>query len=76
MTEQYPMLIAYDMAKKQIGCVLLQVGFGGTIDNFSLAKFNNWLVAPTDNLKLYTIHNQEELTKAIELTNKAHPKNI
>lgn len=76
MIEQYPMFIVYDMTKKQIGCALLQAGYGGTIDNFSLLKFNNWLVAPTDNLKLYTIHSQEELTKVIEITNKAHPKSI
>lgn len=68
----FPMFVVYDKTRKQIGCALLQAIYGGTIDNFSLMFFNNWLLFPTDELALYKINSQEKLDAVIELTNKTH----
>lgn len=66
----FPITIAYDMIKKKPGCALLQAIYGGTIDNFSLQQFetDNWLLAPTTDLKLYTLKDQNELHMAIKIT--------
>jgi len=74
MSVKYPILLVYDMSRKQVGCALLQASCGGTIDNFSLAMFNNWLLAPTNEMELYKINSEEELNAAISITNKAHPR--
>lgn len=67
---------AYDVTKKKVGCALIQAAFGATIDNFNLQKFDekNWLLAPTDDLKMYSVKDQEELDKVIKITKDANKK--
>lgn len=52
------MKIAYDTIQDRPGCALIQASMGADIDNFELAKFGteSWLLAPTDNLRLYEIN--------------------
>lgn len=72
----FPITIAYDMTLKKPGCAIIQGVFGGTINNFQLQKFDveNWLLSPTDDIKLYTLYSEEELNKAIEITKKHNGK--
>lgn len=61
------------MTQKRFGCVLLQAAYGSTIDNFELQKtLNSWLLAPTADLKLYNVKDQEELDRVIKLTQEAN----
>jgi hypothetical protein len=70
MQGSFPIIIAYDMKLMKPGCALLQPIYGGNINGFDLQRFgvDNWLLAPTDNIKPYTLHSQEELDKVITLT--------
>lgn len=70
MQGNFPIIIAYDKKQMKPGCALLQPIYGGTIDSFNLQMFgvDNWILAPTDDMKPYTLNNQEELDKVIELT--------
>ena len=70
MNSQFPLIIAYDMALKKPGCALLQPLYGGNISSFDLQRFgpDNWLLAPSENLKPYTIKTPEELELAIKIT--------
>lgn len=56
MAEIY--FIRYDCKRRKVGCVLLQQ-IGGTLPSRLFWKYfgdsNSWLVAPTDDLKLYPI---------------------
>jgi hypothetical protein len=51
--------IAYDCTRRKVGCVLLQVGLGGTLPNELFFRYfsdgNSWLVAPTPDLMVYPI---------------------
>lgn len=55
--------IAYDCERRKVGCVLLQVAFGGTVptalfyDYFS--NSDSWLLAPTPDLKCYPITEEQ-----------------
>lgn len=62
-------IFAFDIKKRKVGCALLQAAFGGNINNFDLQRFglNNWTTTPTPDLKLYTVANQEELDKIINI---------
>jgi hypothetical protein len=57
----------YDKTKGKVGCVLLQAAYGCNIDGFNLQKFGieNWLLAPTNDLKVYCVQDQPELDKVI-----------
>jgi len=70
MKTEFPIVIAYDMEEKKIGCALIQAGMGGTISTFDLQRFGveNWLLAPTSKMELYKIRNEDELEIAIEVT--------
>lgn len=48
--------IAYDTQRMQPGCVLIQAAMGGTVPNFSsLFDASTWLLAPTDDMKLFEV---------------------
>ena len=70
MNATFPVTIAYDMKLKRPGCALLQASYGASIGNFELSKFDvkNWILAPTDDMKLYTLKTEEELERAIIIT--------
>lgn len=54
MAETYALV--YDCKLRRPGCVLLQVAMGGTVPSELFHRlFSNetWLLAPTDNMKLY-----------------------
>jgi hypothetical protein len=72
MDGKFPKIIVYDIKSKQAGCALIQASHGGTIDNFSLQFFNNWLTFPTEDLRRVLIKNQEELDLLIEINNSKH----
>ncbi len=61
------LIIVYDLELMKPGCVLLQAMYGGTIPDFS-SRFDaeEWLLAPTPNLKAYEI-TEEQLEKLTEL---------
>jgi len=69
-----PITFVYDLELKQVGCALLQRAYGANIDNFQLAKFNNWLTHPTNSLKMFKVDTPEQLEKVIEFNNKHNKK--
>ena len=70
MSTTFPITIAYDMKLKRPGCALLQSTYGASIESFELQKFDvkNWVLAPTDNMRLYTLKTKQELERAIIIT--------
>ena len=64
----FPCTIAYDFTLMRAGCAIVQVSFGGTIGNEDLMRFDDWLTAPTDNMRLATLNSREELDAAVALT--------
>jgi hypothetical protein len=76
MAREFPVTIAYDMTTKKPGCAILQGVYGGTVNSFDLQRFDveNWLLAPNENIKLYTLKSEEELEAAIKITKEANGK--
>jgi hypothetical protein len=74
MTETYTLggdiTIAYDFVLKRPGCALLQAAFGATLPAFDLHRMDNWLLHPTDDLKMYAI-TREQLDQLVQITNDA-----
>lgn len=70
MNVEFPITIAYDMKLKRPGCAILQSAYGASIGHFELSKFDvdNWILAPTENMKLFTLKTEEELERAILIT--------
>jgi len=70
MEAKFPMTLMYDMTTKKVGCALIQAACGATIDNLNLQMMdcNNWFLAPTKDMKMYSVKSQEELNKVIEIT--------
>lgn len=64
-------LIAYDLTLRRPGCVLLQAALGATVSGFDLARMSGWLLAPTDDLKLYSV-DDEQLEQLILTTNQVY----
>jgi len=48
-------ILAVDKKLKKVGCVLLQAAMGGSSAAVGMIDVDKWLLAPTDNLELYTI---------------------
>lgn len=70
----FPLRISYNMEEKNVGCVLLQQICGGDLNGSQISQYfdsGTWELSPTK-LKVYTINNQEEFDKVVEITNKAH----
>lgn len=66
--------IAFDVVLRRPGCPLVQAGMGG--DPYPISKLfdaETWLVAPTENMKLYSIKivELEKLAKAINIEQRA-----
>lgn len=60
------------MAHKKVGCVLLQEICGGDLSGGEISRHfhpESWELSSTK-LKVYTINNQEEFDKVVEITNK------
>ena len=49
------MTIAYDAKLKRPGCAILQAAFGCTIGIANHFPAENWLMAPTPNMQVYTV---------------------
>lgn len=60
--------IAYDFTLKRPGCALLQAAFGATLSNFDLGRMDDWLLHPTDDLKVYAI-TRDQLEQLVQITN-------
>lgn len=60
--------IAYDFTLKRPGCALIQATYGATISNFELGRMDNWLLFPTDEMKLVAI-SREQLEQLVVITN-------
>lgn len=65
--------IAYDVVLKQPGCALLQAAFGCDPELVRDFDARVWLLAPTPNMRVYPVQNDEMLQRLVELTNAAHP---
>jgi hypothetical protein len=48
-------LLAYDCTLKKVGCVLLQAAMGGSSDAANRFDVSTWLVAPTTDLRVYSL---------------------
>lgn len=69
---EFPLTIAYNMAEKKVGCVLLQPALGATFGLVSsLFDSKTWDLSPSK-LKVYTVKSKEEMNQIIAITHKAH----
>jgi len=69
---QFPMIIAYNMEEKKIGCALIQPMLGATITGGDVSFYfdtDRWELSPSK-CKVYTIRNQEQFDSVVKLTNK------
>lgn len=64
------MLLAYDMKQKKVGCVLLQATLGGSSVAAQMFDTEDWLLAPTPDLKLYDLPD-DRLEEVIKITKEA-----
>ena len=67
--------IAYDLTQRRPGCVMVQAGLGGNsqlVDRHFPAE--TWLLAPTNDMKLYPIEDEARLKQVIEVTMLAHQR--
>lgn len=60
--------IVYDIELMRPACVLLQVTFGADSAVAHLFDTNDWLVAPTDNMRRYKLNSDDDLMKLVRLT--------
>ena len=61
-------IIAYDVTLKRPGCALLQAAMGASVPSDKLMEMSDqWLLAPTPDLKLYPC-TEEELEAIIQIT--------
>lgn len=58
--------IAYDVKLRRPGCALLQAALGCDPALASAFPTDTWLLAPTDDLKVYPIPNDEFLQRLVE----------
>ncbi len=65
------MKIAYDAVLKRPGCALLQAAMGGSNGIQSHFPPSTWLLAPSDDLRLYEV-DEDRLAKLITITEKHH----
>lgn len=61
------MRIAYDTVLKRPACVLVAAGVGGDTHLAQLFETKYWLLAPTENLSVYEV-TEEQLKKLIKIT--------
>ena len=59
-------LLAYDAVLRRPGCVLIQAGYGG--DSLIANRFppESWLLAPTENMRLYRV-TESEIIRLVEM---------
>lgn len=63
MSKTYP--LAFDLKKRRPGCVLLQAVMGGSTHIARMIPNEHWLIAMTDDMKVYNIP-ESELKKLVE----------
>lgn len=52
-------LLAYDIKQRKVGCVLLQVAMGGSSVIAQQIPIEDWLLAPTPDLQVYRLTDDE-----------------
>ena len=62
-------LLAYDIEKRKVGCVLLQAVYGGDSQLAQQIPVEDWLIAPSPGLQLYRL-TDDEATKLVAMHNK------
>lgn len=70
----FPLTIAYNMADKKVGCVLLQPIMGASFPGSMVAAHfdsHTWELSP-NKLDVYTVNTPEELQRIVSLTHQAH----
>ena len=67
-------IIAYDKTLMRPGCALLQAIFGGDLGIAGQFEVEDWLLAPTPDLRPYRIQ-RYQISQIIEMTRKARKKN-
>ena len=64
--------LVYDAKLMRPGCVILQALGGGTVDGLTLQRLGEWLVAPTPDMKLFHLSDEElETLTVIKLPKRA-----
>lgn len=66
-TFTFPTRIAFDCTLKRPACVLLQIAFGCPEDLAYYFDSLDWLVAPTPNMHVYPLANEEQLEHIIKI---------
>lgn len=52
-------LLAYDIQRRKVGCVLLQAAMGGDSALAKRIPTEDWLTAPTPDLQVYRLTDEE-----------------
>lgn len=64
--------IAYDRTLMRPGCAVVQAGLGGTPGIANAFDSHLWLVAPTDDMRVYPLRDEEQLARLIQITEAHH----
>lgn len=65
----FPQTIAFDFTVMRPGCALVQRAMGTSITNENLQRFDDWLLSPTPDMQVVTLHTADELVRAAALSN-------
>lgn len=66
----YPTTIAFDCTLMRPGCVLLQASLGCPYLIAQAFDQSSWLLAPTDDLKVYPLANEDQLRELVRRVEK------
>lgn len=68
--------VAYDVMQKKVGCALIQALMGGfTETGHNVSEFfdnSTWILAPTKDMRVYSVESKEMLEDIIKKTHKAN----
>ncbi len=68
------MKVVFDIRQMKPGCALLQAALGGTEGIANVFPAEAWLIAPTDDLKVYEVNECQlnQLIEKVELRSRQH----
>ena len=74
MTIQFPIVIAFNIAKFKPACVNLQTFYGGTARLAMMFEPDCWDMTPNDGIKAYPLTSQKQLDSLIKRSEAIHVK--
>lgn len=72
----FPIIVAYNMKDKKVGCALIQAALGSTLSGADLGLYFDAILWELDPLKceLFTVNSQVEFDFMVRITREANIK--